>query len=343
MKKLITLLLAFLLLCSCSPKSSIEGITYSDGKYSMQIFAMDTVMTLTSYGKGSDEALLKASEEIFRLESMLSTEIDSSEVSSINSGGSAAVSDETLYIIQTALQISELTGGAFDISIAPVVREWGFISGDYHIPDAATLSSLLKNVDYSKISVSGNSVSLGEGMSIDLGAIAKGYAGQKCADLLKELGVESAILALGGNVQTVGAKPDGSLWKVAIQDPLDIDSTVGVLRCSDTAVVTSGGYQRYFEENGMRYHHIINPVTGFPADSGLISATVICPDGTLADALSTFLFVLGLEKSLDYYSTYGGFEAILITSDQEIIVTPGIAESFTFTASDTGYTCTVLE
>jgi thiamine biosynthesis lipoprotein len=216
------------------------------------------------------------------------------------------------------------TQGALDISIYPVVRAWGFTTGSYQVPSQDTLDTLLYNVDYRQIQVDGSQVTLAPGMEIDLGSVAKGYVGQQVAQQLRDAGVTSALLNLGGNVQTVGSKPDGSPWRVAVQDPVGSDYC-GVLEVTDQAVVTSGGYERYFEENGQTYWHILDPSTGYPAHSGLISATVIGDDGLKCDALSTALFVMGLDRAVEYWRASGDFEFVLVAEDGSLYVSQGAA------------------
>ena len=167
------------------------------------------------------------------------------------------------------------------------------------------------------------------GMEVDLGAVAKGFAAREAEAAIRDAGGTSAMLDLGGNVTVIGAKEDGSPWRVAVKDPRDTGSYLCVLALTDVTLSTSGGYERYFEEDGVRYHHIIDPETGYPADSGLLSVTVVSADHLLADALSTALFVMGLEEALDYWQTTGGFDLILVTEDRHIYVTAGLADTFT--------------
>ena len=185
-------------------------------------------------------------------------------------------------------------------------------------------------------------LTLPDGMELDLGSIAKGYAGEKAADLLRERGVTTALLNMGGNVQAVGAKTDGSPWRIGIQDPNgDHGAYLGVLQLIDQAAITSGGYERYFEQDGMTYWHIMDPHTGAPARSGLTSVTIVGDKGGLCDGLSTSLFVLGREQAMDYWRTYGGFEAILV-EDREVWITGGLADSFVL-MPDRGYTLHIVE
>lgn len=335
MKRPIALSLAVLLLLSgCS--ASEESKT---------IFAMNTVMTLTAYGPHAREGLSAAEAEINRLEQALSvTRVDSDVWAMDHSGGTpVTVGADTATLLDAAITLGDRTGGALDVALYPVVRAWGFTTGEYRIPDSAELADLLTRVDYHAIERSGDTATLPAGMELDFGSLAKGYAGGQCAALLKEAGVTSAILNLGGNVQTVGSKLDGSPWRVAIQDPEGgSEDYVGWLELTDEAAVTSGGYQRYFEKDGVRYWHIIDPATGEPARSGLLSATIVGQDGTVCDGLSTALFVMGAEKALDCWRQSGDFEAVLIGEDHTVRVTAGLADRFTL-RKDSGYTLQIVE
>ena len=224
------------------------------------------------------------------------------------------------------------TDGALDISIYPIVKAWGFTTGDYQVPDESTIQSLLPMVDYTKVEfdkTTGN-VTIPSGMTIDLGSIAKGYAGQQSAQYLRDNGVKSALLNLGGNVQTIGSKPDGSPWKVGIKDP-NGDTPMMVLSITDQAVITSGEYERYFEQDGHTYWHIMDPATGHPADSGLCSVTIVGDDGGTCDALSTSLFVMGLEKAADFWGKSNDFEAVFVTDSGEVYITEGLKDKFALT------------
>lgn len=291
-----------------------------------EFFAMDTYMTVRAYGGG--DAVSDAEKLIFELEKKLSVTDTESEISRLNCEGETEVSKETAELISEALSLCDRTGGALDISVYPVTRAWGFTTGEYRIPSDEELETLLKLTDYKKITVEGGLVRIGGGMLIDLGAVAKGYAGDSAVKLLRERGVTSALLNLGGNVQCLGRKPDGSLWKIGIQNPLG-SGYIGVLECEDRAVVTSGGYERYFEEGGRTYWHIMDPKTGAPARSGLISVTVVGESGLKSDGLSTALFVMGKEKAASLWREIGGFEAIFVSESGEISVTEGLVSSFT--------------
>ncbi len=291
---------------------------------------MDTVMTITAYGDNSETAVKAAEKEINSLDSLFSAENKNSEIYQLNSKKKISPAKDTLALINRSVEASHLTKGCFDITTRPLTVEWGFVTGrENRVPNDNKIKKILKNVGYKKISVSDDSVSLYKNTSVDLGGIAKGYASLSAAEILKKYNITSAIISLGGNVRAVGKKPDGSNWIVGIADPYNKNSQIGSLSVSDTAVITSGGYQRYFEENGRIYHHIIDPHTGYPSESGLKSVTVVSDDDALADALSTGLFVMGLDKGAYLYRENSSlFGAVFITDKNKIYVTQNIEDKF---------------
>ena len=313
---------AFLLTgCSGAPAQEPETATF---------FAMDTAMDFTVYG---DAALLDEAETLIgSLEEQVSVTDEHSNIYAIDHTGSGSLSGNAAELMAQALELCRRTGGALDISVYPIVRAWGFTTGSYQVPDEETIQSLLPLVDYTQIQYDAATgvVTLPEGMEIDLGSVAKGYAGQLAAQMLREHGVQSALLNLGGNVQTVGAKPDGSPWQIGIKDPKGEDAMM-VLSIADQAVVTSGGYERYFEQDGQTYWHIMDPFTGHPADSGLISVTIVGDEGVVCDGLSTALFVMGLEKAADLWAQSGDFEAVFVTASGEVYITEGLRDHFALT------------
>lgn len=283
---------------------------------------MDTIMQLSAYGDNADSALSKAREEIERIATLLSATDQNSALLELQNGDT--LSADFLVPFQTAKKISDATDGALDLSLYPITNAWGFYTKNYRVPTEDEIAELLNHK--ALWSLDGGKLLCDESFHPDLGSVAKGYASQRAVEVLKENGVTSAILSLGGNVQTIGQKPDGSDWTVSVADPLNTEETVGNLRVGECAVVTSGSYQRNFTENGKTYHHILNPKTGFPAENGLLSVTVICDDGTLADGLSTALFVQGKESAS--LSDYFSFEALYITEKKEIYLTPGLSSVF---------------
>lgn len=345
MKRLpVYVFLLALLLSGCGAQLSPD-----EAQESIQVIAMDTAMLITTYGERSPAAAYACEDVIRDLESKLSRTDPDSEVSRLNAAGMLAESGAELRsILSQAGYYCQETGGAFDVTVAPVVAAWGFAGGDgYRVPSQEELDRLLELVDGFAIRGNGQTVSLGPGQSIDLGGIAKGYAADKIVEIFQEYEVPRGLAQLGGNVLAWGDRPDGTSWRVGIQDPArpdDKNAFAGVLNLTDSFAVTSGGYQRYFEENGKRYHHIIDPATGYPADSGLTSVTVVAdcalPEypGTMCDAFSTALFIMGEEQALDFWRHWDGtpFELVLITEDGRVVVTEGLADRFTLDESS-GY------
>ena len=303
-----------------------------------QLFALDTLIELTAYGDQAETGLDAAAGYLYEMDATLDIYNESSELSKLNAaGGSEALSPDLLELWEAAEHMYAATDGAFEPSIQPVISLWGFGTETPARPSDAALQTALELVGFSRVERSGSTVTLPEGMEVSFGAIAKGYIAQKMADVLQDSGVESAILSLGGNVQTLGLHPDGSPWQVAVLDPQDTGSAAGVLTVGENiSVVTSGGYQRYFEENGITYHHILDPETGCPADSGLLSVTVICADGAAADALSTALFILGEDAALAHRAESEiPYDLVLITQDGRVVVTGNLE----FQLESGAYTC----
>ncbi len=329
-----------LILSACSVTSAS---TFTDTMKTSTIFAMDTVMELQVSG---DAALLtEAEQQIRKLEKKLSVTDDASEVYCLNQNKKAEFSEETLEILNGAMDICDDTDGALDITIYPVLKSWGFTTGEYSVPSEDTLDQLVRNVDYSQIQINGSSVTIPEDMEIDLGSVAKGYTGTMIAGYLRGNGVTSALINLGGNVQCIGTKPNGEAWNVAIKSPFSDSESgiIGILKASDLAIITSGGYERYFEENGNIYWHILDPDTGKPAQNGLVSVTVVGRDGLLCDALSTALFVMGQDEAISYWkNSKDEFDMILITEDGNLYVTSGISDKFTLSAEYYNSNITIL-
>ncbi len=327
------LLLAFLL-TGCSGQTSPEQDSAAQ-PVTGTVFAMDTVMDLTIYG--GEDLLSAAQARIADLESKLSVTAESSEIYEVNHSGSGTLSADTADLLSRALELCGRTDGALDISIYPVVRAWGFTTGEYRVPGSEELEQLLAHVDYARIDLdeASGSVSLPDGMEIDLGSVAKGYTGDQVTALLRESGVTSALLNLGGNVQALGSKPDGSPWRIAVRDPSG-DGYIGILEIVDQAVITSGGYERYFVEDGQTYWHIIDPASGTPVRNGLVSVTIVGGSGLTCDGLSTALFVMGLEDAAAFWRESDDFEAVLVTEDGQIFITEGLEDVFSLPDQESG-------
>lgn len=333
MKRLLFSTIVILLLlsgCSVSGESNNSNSALDVAEHTSELFAMDTFMSLKAYGENAENAISQSEKEIKILESSFSVTDKNSDIYKINanSGVAVKVSKDTSSLIDYANKISKETNGATDITIYPVLKEWGFTTDEYKVPDNSTLKKLLKKVDYKKITVKDNTVNIPKDYAIDLGSSAKGYTGDKIAKIFKSNGVKSALINLGGNVQAVGTKPDGSYWNIAVKDPIDSNSDFCILSIADKAVITSGSYERYFtDDDGKRYWHILDPSTGKPADNGLISVTVIGTNGTQCDCLSTSLFVMGTEKAVEFAKTHKDIDVILVTDDNKVIITDTLEES----------------
>jgi thiamine biosynthesis lipoprotein len=340
-----------LLLSGCGQSAVQEAVTETEAQVESaavteseevpsatgELFAMDTYMTVTCYGTQCQEALDAALAEIQRLDDLLSVGNESSEISQLNTLGQGQISGDTLTMVEEALSLWDTTGGAFDITIFPLMELWGFTTGDFAVPEEGELLSLLADVGSDKLTLDADTatLTLAAGQGVDLGGIAKGFTSSRLMEIFQEYDLVSGVVSLGGNVQCYGTKPDGSLWRCGIEDPLnpeDSSALLGILSLSDKAVITSGAYERYFvdDSTGEIYHHILDPKTGYPAESGLISVTVVSANGMLADGLSTACYVMGLEDAVQYWRDYGAdFDLILMTEDGDVYVTEPLADSFT--------------
>ena len=298
---------------------------------SQEIFAMDTYMTVTAYGDNAQKGVTDAVAEIQRLDNLVSIGKEDSEISKLNKSGYAARSDDTAVVVAKALDLYKSTGGAFDITVLPLMELWGFTTQEYYVPTEDEIQSTLQRVGADKLTwdESTKTLTLGDKQEIDLGGIAKGFTSSRIMEIFKKDGVTCGMVSLGGNVHLLGTKQDGSAWRVGIQDPNNTDDMLGVLEANDCAVITSGAYERNFEKDGVTYHHIIDPATGKPSNSGLTSVTIVSKDGTLADGLSTSLFVMGKDKAIAYWKQHADeFDTILVDKDRNVYITEGIAGNF---------------
>ena len=330
MKKWISLLLAAALVCALTACAAKPVTT--------EIFAMDTYMALAAYGRGAQDALADAARAINLLESDISRTRKGSSLYTLNQSGSwrgsAEGTDCTAELLELALQYSRETGGLFDATIAPLVELWDITGDAPYVPAQEEIDALLPLVGAEHLRVSGNSAALDAGCAVDLGGIGKGYASDLVADILAAHGVKSATVSLGGNVYVCGDRPDGKPWNVGIQDPQG-DGCAAYVTLSEAFAVTSGGYQRFFTaDDGTVYQHILDPRTGAPAESDLLSVTVILRngagrEGTMADAYSTALYVMGAEGAVDFYRAKGNFDMILITADHRVLYTPLLIDHIT--------------
>ena len=297
-------------------------------------FAMDTVMNFTLYGEKKqavDTVKPLLAGGVSALDKILSATEEGSDIARLNRRGTGGVGAETAEVLAKALELCEATGGALDITAYPAVKSWGFTQEEHRVPSPAELAELTEKIDYTAVSLEGDVVTLPAGMEIDLGAVAKGFAGDWLAEQARGAGVASALLDLGqSTIVAVGTKPGGSPWRIGIRDPAAEAGYFAVVELADMAMGTSGGYQRYFEQDGVTYWHILDPDTAAPARSGLASVTVVAPSAMDCDGLSTALFVMGLEEGAQFWRDHPElkFEAIFVTEDGKIYRTAGLEGSF---------------
>lgn len=313
-------------------------------------FTMGTVARIVAEGPGAEAAVAGALEELDRLSLLFDRFRPYGDVWALNAAGGewVEVTPEVLELIEEAVRLAELSGGAFDPTIAPVIDLWGFVEvgaqpeedGHEHSrapgsaptrmagtepPDPQELETVLKRVGYRRIEVDPDRgrARVGTGQTIDLGAIAKGYGVDRAAQLLKERGIVRGLVDLGGDIYALGTRADGSPWRLGIRHPRQDGALLGILRVSDAAVATSGDYERYFEHEGVRYSHIVDPRTGWPARE-LVSVTVVAPSGVWADALATAVFVLGKEEGLALLESLPGVEGIVVDAGLQVAMTSGL-------------------
>jgi len=286
---------------------------------------MGTFVSITAYSNNPAEAqkhIEEAFAEIDRIESMMSFYRDDSELSKINGAGTGPteLSSEMFSIIEQSIGYSEISGGAFDITSAPLIRLWKKAIRESALPGNAGIEEAMKMVGYKKLNLDINTDTLRfeyPGMKIDLGAIAKGYAADRAIELLRNKGIEHALVDAGGDIRSLGTKPGAEPWAVALQNPRDPDDYLVRLNIQDNAVTTSGDYEQFFIENGSRYSHIVDPRTGKTV-SGCISATVVAPTAMQADALSTTIMVTGAKEGLSIIEKIPGVEALIVDSDKKL-------------------------
>jgi len=295
-------------------------------------FAMDTIMSVKAEGPDAPKAVSRVEQTILELENELSVSNDQSIVYALNRDKHGSLTADTKYLFEKSLQVKEMTGGAFDICIYPIMDAWGFTDKNFRVPNEDTLKQLCLELSEATINVDNehNSVSLSDTAMVDFGGIAKGYTSKVAYDIFKEMNISNALINLGGNVCALGKKSDGSLWSVAIKSPLENLDYLGILKISDKSVITSGGYERFFEQGNRTYHHIIDPKTGYPAESGLISVTIVSDDPTLADALSTAVYVMGKEEATALWNeNFKKFDMILYDDNNRLYITEGLKDDFT--------------
>lgn len=307
---------AVLLLTGCSGLPKERDLSYTDTLF-------DTVISVRIYDS-ADEDVLKGCENLCKkYDAMFSNKIEDSEISQINNAGGAPVevSEDTITLIKKGIYYSEMSNGAFDITIGSVTDLWDFKAENPSVPDKQKLADAVSHVNYKNIIIKDNTVRLLDAKAkLDVGAIAKGFIADRLKDYLEEEGVTHALINLGGNVLAMGKKLDGSEYNIGIQKPFDESGNpITSVKISDQSIVTSGTYQRYFEQNGKIYHHILDPKTGYPCENNLNSVTIITDSSLTADALSTTCFLLGYDKASNLINQLDNVDAVFITDENKII------------------------
>lgn len=307
--------------------------TPTEEVYEAQEFLMDTFVTTTIHGPKSKEVGPQLLSLMRSIEKTVSRHVEGSDIFNLNQKAGIApviVEEYTMEILLLAKEYGEITNGSFDITISPLLSLWGFGEEEQRVPKKEEILSLLPLVDYSLLELDEEAMTAflsKEGMAVDLGGIAKGYIVDRGIEFLQLRGIENALISAGGDISVIGQRLGGGPWRIGIRDPFGSpDEHLGlILKLTDSSVDTSGSYERYFEEDGILYHHILHPSTGLPA-RGVVSATVVAETSAVADILSTALFVLGLEKGSELIRSLPSLEALIIAEDNQIWMSPGFQD-----------------
>ena len=302
---------------------------------------MGTVVTITLYDCNDSAILDKAFDRVAEIESLVSINNSGTELDKVNDSAGISpieVTPTTFEIVKKGLEYSKLSNGDFDITIGPLVKLWNIGLDNAKIPTQEEIDSVLPSIDYNLLELNEENHTIflkNKNMMIDLGSIAKGYAADEISRILTENDVNSAIIDLGGNIYAHGIKPSGKDWNIGIQNPFNNrGDIVGVLKTKNKTVVTSGIYERYIEKDGVKYHHLLNPHTGYPFENNIAGVSIITDKSTDADALSTIVFAKGLEEGLKFVETSPNVDAIFITTDNKVYITNGIRDSFALENED---------
>lgn len=311
--------LALLFLSGCS--------SLSDTPVSKTATFFDTVITIKIYDKDAEDVLNACIKKCEDYESRFSRTLEGSEIYQLNHAGGQAVelSADTVELINLGLKYCELSEGNFDITVAPLDDVWNFKDNNGTVPDAAAIAEAQSHVNYHTVVVNGNKVQLTDpAAQIDLGGVAKGYIADKLKTYLKKEGIGHAIIDLGGNVLAIGGKPGGASFNIGIQKPFAEQGVpVTTVKVKDQSVVSSGIYQRFFKADDKIYHHILDPVTGYPCENNLLGVTIVCDSSADADGLSTTCFILGKKRGMELINSISGVEAVFITDDYKLHYTSG--------------------
>ncbi|ADL68256.1 FAD:protein FMN transferase [Thermoanaerobacterium thermosaccharolyticum] len=341
MKQIVKRIIAILMVVFIS--LSLTACGNNNQQYTRTDFMMDTVMQVTAYGKNAKKAVDESMEKLKEIDNRMSSQKSGSDVEKINKNAGkkyVKVNSDTFYVIKTALKYGKISGGNFDITIAPLANLWGIGTNHARVPSESQIKEAMKYINYRDVLLNAKDYEVKlkkQGMAIDLGGIAKGYAADEIENIMKKNGIKHALINLGGSsVYMYGSKPDGSNWNIGIQDPFgDKGKYFAIVSGKDMLIDTSGNYERYFIQNGKRYHHILNPFTGYPAESGVVSTTIVSTNikSIDADALSTITFILGVEKGMKLIESMPGVDAIFVTPDYKVYATSGLKGKLKITDS----------
>ncbi|TCW34598.1 thiamine biosynthesis lipoprotein [Thermohydrogenium kirishiense] len=341
MKQIVKRIIAILMVVFIS--LSLTACGNNNQQYTRTDFMMDTVMQVTAYGKNAKKAVDESMEKLKEIDNRMSSQKSGSDVEKINKNAGkkyVKVNPETFYVIKTALKYGKISGGNFDITIAPLANLWGIGTNHARVPSESQIKEAMKYINYRDVLLNAKDYEVKlkkQGMAIDLGGIAKGYAADEIENIMKKNGIKHALINLGGSsVYMYGSKPDGSNWNIGIQDPFgDKGKYFAIVSGKDMLIDTSGNYERYFIQNGKRYHHILNPFTGYPAESGVVSTTIVSTNikSIDADTLSTITFILGVEKGMKLIESMPGVDAIFVTPDYKVYATSGLKGKLKITDS----------
>ncbi len=353
LKKILIFIILIIIFSGITLASVFKERSHIQTKY-----ILSTMITIKAFGNNSKQAVSEAMIRIEQIEDLMSLYKEDSDIWKVNNaiaGAKVKVSEETLEVVNKGLYYGDISNGNFDITIKPLSELWGIGTENQRLPTPNEIEKLLDTVNYKNVELDRDNKTIrlvADNTGIDLGAIAKGYAGDEVIRIMKENGIKRAYGDLGGNIVVLGKKKLGLLdyiksnfkkektymdqdWRIGIQDPYGVrGSYMAIVKVSDKAIVTSGIYERNFEEGGKIYHHIIDPFTGYPADNGLLSATIICNNSTDADALSTGVFVMGEEKGLKLIESLPSVEAILINNKKEVRITSALKENIKIVDTD---------
>lgn len=335
---LIFMLTALFIISGCSSAGKAESNNLETSPYSKTEFLMGTVVTVKIYDKNKEDILSLAFERINALADKTSSEDKDSEITAVNKNAGikpVEVSEDVYRLVEVAKEHSHLADGKFDISVGPLTKLWHIGFPDARKPDQSEIDAILPLINYEDVILDEQNQTVylaKKDMILDLGAIAKGFITDEVVTLLQENDVTTAIIDLGGNIFVLGNHPSGDLWTVGIQDPNAArGATVGKVSRSNESIVTSGIYERYIEVDGERYHHLLNPDTGYPFTNDLAGISIISNSSTDADALSTIAFSKGIEEGMQFIQDYTDAEAIFISHDKKVYITDGLEGKFELT------------